>query len=153
MRSRQMEALMRAIDQNRGIWRLSLEQIEATVADHLGPGRVPGNRSGPYFSRQISMYLAKHVGGWSTTRIGRFYNGRHHSTVLHAIAKVERLRQIDESTDALIEVMTAAVSPAVSGHEISFQTKGRAVLIEAIAARVLDRVLELGRSDHCAGRD
>jgi hypothetical protein len=75
------------------------------------------------------------VGGWSTTRIGRFYNGRHHSTVLRAIAKVERLRQIDESIDALIEVVTAAVSPAVNGHEISFQTKERAVLIEAIAVR------------------
>jgi hypothetical protein len=148
-----MEALMRAIDQNRGIWRLSLEQIEATVADHLGPGRVPGNRPGPCFSRQISMYLAKHVGGWSTTRIGRFYNGRHHSTVLHAIAKVERLRRIDESIDALIEVITAAVSPAVNGYEISFEAKERAVLIEAIAAQVLERVLELGRSDHRAGRD
>jgi chromosomal replication initiator protein len=101
---------MRATDQKRGIWRLSLEQIEATVAEHLGPGRVPGNRSGPCFSRQISMYLAKHVGGWSTTRIGRFYNGRHHSTVLHAIAKVERLRQTDESIDAPIDVVTAGKS-------------------------------------------
>jgi isochorismate hydrolase len=65
----------------------------------------------------------------------------------------ERLRQIDESIDALIEVITAAVSPAVSGHEIRFQTKERAVLIEAMAAQVLERVLELGRSDHRAGRD
>ena len=103
---------MYTTDQKAGIWRLSLEQIEATVAEHLGPGRVPGNRSGPCFSRQISMYLAKHVCGWSTTKIGRFYNGRHHTTVLHAIAKVQRLRQIDESIDALIEVITAAVSPA-----------------------------------------
>jgi hypothetical protein len=99
------------------------------------------------FSRQISMYLAKHVGGWSTTRI---YNGHHHSTVLHAIAKVERLRQTDESIDAPIDVITAAVSPAVNGHEISFQTKEKAVLIEAIAAQVLDRVLQLRRSDHRA---
>jgi len=30
-----------------GIWRLSLEQIEATVADHLGRGRVQGNQPGP----------------------------------------------------------------------------------------------------------
>jgi hypothetical protein len=94
--------------------------------------------------------LAKHVGGWSTTRIGRFYNGRHHSTVLHAIAKVERLRQTDGSIDAPIDVITAAVSPAVNGYEISFQTKEKAALIEAIAAQVLDRVLELRRSDHRA---
>src|SRR5712691_6516445 len=75
-----------------GLWRLSLEQIEATVADHLGSGRVPGNQAAACLSRQVSMYLAKNVGGWSTTRIGRFYNGRHHTTVLHAIEKIERLR-------------------------------------------------------------
>jgi hypothetical protein len=65
-------------------------------------------------------------------------------------AKVERLRQTDESIDAPIDVITAAVSPAVNGHEISFQTKEKAVLIEAIAAQVLDCVLELRRSDHRA---
>jgi hypothetical protein len=144
---------MHASSQKTGIWRLSLEQIEATVADYLGPGRVPGNRQGPCFSRQISMYLAKHMGGWSTTRIGRFYNGRHHSTVWHAIAKVERVRETDASIDALIEVITAAVSPAIGGHEMSFQTKERSVLIEAMATQVLERVLELSRSDHWAGRD
>ena len=56
---------MRVTSQRAGIWRLSLEQIEATVADHLGRGRVLGNQRGPCFSRQISMYLAKNVGGWS----------------------------------------------------------------------------------------
>jgi chromosomal replication initiation ATPase DnaA len=72
MPSFQQEELMRAIEQRTGIWRLSLEQIEATAADHLGRGRVPGNQTGPCFNRQISMYLAKNVVGWSTTRIGRF---------------------------------------------------------------------------------
>jgi chromosomal replication initiator protein len=84
-------------EQRVGSWRLSLEQIEATVADHLGRGRVPGNHPGPSFSRQVAMYLARNVAGWSTTRIGRFYNGRHHTTVLYAIAKIERLRQTDET--------------------------------------------------------
>jgi hypothetical protein len=102
---------MRTIEQRDGIWRLSLEQIEATVADYLGPGRVPGNQAGPRFSRQISMYVAKHVGGWSTTRIGRFYNGRHHTTVLKVIRKIECVRRTDESIGALIEVLTAALSP------------------------------------------
>src|SRR5260370_34148090 len=97
---------MRSVEQRTGIWRLSLEQIEATVADHLGHGRVLGNQSGPCFSRQISMYLAKYVGGWSTTRIGRFYNGPHHTTVLHAIGKIEQLRRTDESIYAMSEVLT-----------------------------------------------
>ena len=45
--------------QKAGIWRLSLEQIEATVAEHLGCGRVLGNQRGPCFSRQVSMYLQR----------------------------------------------------------------------------------------------
>src|ERR1700735_5307435 len=40
----QTEAIMGLNKQRIGIWRLSLEQIEATVADHLGRGRVPGIR-------------------------------------------------------------------------------------------------------------
>jgi len=79
------------------IWPVPLPQIETTVAAYLGPGRVPGNKQGECFSRQISMYLAKHVGGWSTPKIGRFYNGRHHTTVLYAIEKIERLRSQEPS--------------------------------------------------------
>jgi len=93
------------------IWRVSLSRIEQVVAAHLGPGRVPGNAAGPCFSRHISMYLAKHVGHWSLSQIGKFYNGRHHTTVLYAIEKIEALRKRDEAVDALLDVLTAALSP------------------------------------------
>ena len=137
----QVGGMLSMFNQKAGIWRLSLEQIEATVADHLGHGRVRGNQPGPCFSRQVSMYLAKNVAGWSTTRIGRFYNGRHHTTVLHAIAKIERLREDDESVDALIEVLTAVLSPRMEGHfSQRFEPGWSAGLIEAVAARVLDRI-------------
>ena len=80
------------------------------------------------------MYLAKNVAGWSTTRIGRFYNGRHHTTVLHAIAKIERLRQTDESLDALIEVLTAALSPTMEGQLTRrFERGWSTALIDAVA--------------------
>jgi chromosomal replication initiator protein len=124
----------------RRIWRLSLEQIEATVADLLGPGRVPGNQAGPCFSRQVSMYLAKNVAGWSTTRIGRFYNGRHHTTVLHAIVKIQNLRDTDESIDALLEVLTAALSPAMEGRSAQSFERGWSTALYAMAARVLEQI-------------
>jgi chromosomal replication initiator protein len=88
------------------IWPVTLPQIEVTVSEYLGPGRVLGNKQNECFSRQISMYLAKRVGGWSTPQIGRFYNGRHHTTVLYAIEKIERLRKQDASVDALLEVLS-----------------------------------------------
>ena len=132
---------MRTSERRTGIWRLSLEQIEATVADHLGNGRVPGNQAAPCLSRQVSMYLAKKVGGWSTTKIGRFYNGRHHTTVLHAIKKIERLRQTDESVDALIEVLTVEITPQMEGRFADrFEPEWTAALVEAVADRVLEEI-------------
>jgi len=48
------------------------------------------------------MYLAKHVAGWSTTMIGRFYHGRDHSTVIYGIQRIEALRESDPEVDALL---------------------------------------------------
>jgi hypothetical protein len=136
--------MMRTSEQRTGIWRLSLEQIEATVANHLGNGRVQGNRAAPCLSRQVSMYLAKNVAGWSTTRIGRFYNGRHHTTVLHAIEKIERLRETDESLDALIEVITAELTPMTDGRSPrAVQPACTTALIDAVVHKVLNEILRL----------
>ena len=131
---------MCTLERRCGMWRLSLEQIDATVADHLGTGRIPGNQAAPCFSRQVSMYLAKNVAGWSTTRIGRFYNGRHHTTVLHAIEKIERLRQTDESLDALIEVLTAKLSPTMGGGSKQLEPGWTAALVDAVTDRVLQEI-------------
>ena len=133
---------MRHISQHpTGIWRLSLEQIEATVADHLGNGRVPGKQAAACLSRQVSVYLAKNVAGWSTTRIGRFYDGRHHTTVLHAIGKIERLRQTDESINALIEVIAAELSPGMEGcFTERLQNGSSTALIDAVTDRVLKKI-------------
>ena len=89
----------------------------------------------------------------SLSQIGRFYNGRHHTTVLHAIEKIENLRKTDEALDALVDVLTAALSsestceaPKPAGPP------SRSLLIEAIASRVIDRLAEL-RLDKSVRRD
>jgi hypothetical protein len=143
--------MMRNTERRNGIWRLSLEQIEATVADHLGNGRVPGKQAAACLSRQVSMYLAKNVAGWSTTRIGRFYDGRHHTTVLHAIEKIERLRQTDESLNALIEVITAELSPGTEGFTERLQHGWTTALIDAVADRVLKKICGLSTEGKLAG--
>jgi hypothetical protein len=51
------------------------------------------------------MYLAKRVGGWSLTKIGKFYNGRHHTTVCHAIRRIEALRAVNPDVDGLLAVL------------------------------------------------
>jgi hypothetical protein len=123
------------------LWPVCLARIESVVSAHLGPGRVPGNAQGPCFSRQVSMYLAKRVGRWSLSQIGRFYNGRHHTTVLHAIEKIENLRRTDESIDALIDVLTTALSPDLQTAASPLpQSSLRSVLIESVVARVIDQL-------------
>ena len=141
---------MRAPNRPFAIWPVSLARIESVVSAHLGPGRVPGNAQGPCFSRQVSMYLAKRVGRWSLSQIGRFYNGRHHDGSPRNCkdrAPEERLRT-DEAVDAL-DVLTAALWPE-SACEKAKPTgpPSRSLLIEAVASRVIDQLAEL-RPGHC----
>jgi hypothetical protein len=125
------------------IWRVSLARIEQVVAAHLGPGRVPGNAAGPCFSRQISMYLARHVGHWSLSQIGKFYNGRHHTTLLQAIEKIERLRRYDEPMDALLELLTAELAAGPNEAPTRITPLTRSDLIETIVTRVMERLAEM----------
>jgi Bacterial dnaA protein helix-turn-helix len=96
--------------------RVPLAIIDETVSARLGTTRVRGNAQPAVFNRQVAMYLAKNVGGWSTTRIGKFYNGRHHSTVCYALKRIEALRQAHPDIDALLtnladEIRSAAIRP------------------------------------------
>ena len=45
--------------------------------------------------RQIAMYLCKSLTNASLPEIGRSFGGKHHSTVIHSIRKIEDLRQKD----------------------------------------------------------
>jgi len=92
--------------------RISLAEIDAAVSARLGATRGLGNSQPACFNRQVAMYLARHVGRWSTTVIGRFYNGRDHSTVCYGIQRVEALRESDPDVDALI---TSLKSQLMSG--------------------------------------
>ena len=82
--------------------RMPLARIDAVVSARLGPTRGLGNSQPACFNRQIAMYLAARIGRWSTTIIGRFYGGRDHSTVCHALQRIEALRETDTDLDALL---------------------------------------------------
>src|ERR1700740_1550586 len=96
--------------------RLSLAKIDAVVSARLGPTRIPGNEQPACFNRQVAMYLAKHVGGWSTTVIGRFYNGRDHSTVCHGIQRIESLRESNPDVDLLLSELKQQLDLASDAH-------------------------------------
>lgn len=54
------------------------------------------------YPRQIAMYLVKELTHASLPEIGRYFGGKHHTTVLHSITKIEELRQRDEVLNNLI---------------------------------------------------
>jgi chromosomal replication initiator protein len=52
--------------------------------------------------RQIAMYLCKNLTKASLPEIGRSFGGKHHSTVIHSIRKVEDLRKSDGDFNILM---------------------------------------------------
>jgi chromosomal replication initiator protein len=52
--------------------------------------------------RQVAMYLCKNLTSASLPEIGRSFGGKHHSTVIHSIRKIEDLRKRDGNFNSLI---------------------------------------------------
>ncbi len=52
--------------------------------------------------RQVAMYLCKSLTHASLPEIGRSFGGKHHSTVIHSIRKIEDLRQKDRDFNTVI---------------------------------------------------
>jgi chromosomal replication initiator protein len=52
--------------------------------------------------RQIGMYLCRQLTTASLPEIGRNFGGKHHTTVLHSITKVERLRNSNKDFNNLV---------------------------------------------------
>lgn len=83
---------------------ISIDKIVKTVAGyfHLTPADLRGKRRTRdiAFARQSAMYLARQLTELSLPKIGEEFGGRDHTTVLHAIRKVEKLT--DENSEEKI---------------------------------------------------
>jgi hypothetical protein len=131
--------------------RIPLETIDAAVCARLGPARVAGNSQPAAFNRQVAMYLARHVGGWSMTRIGKFYHCRDHSTVCHSIKRVELMRDGDPELDALLSSMRndlRTIEPKGPDHHEPRSSGSLSgplfdeIFIEGLVGRIVDRVVD-----------
>src|SRR5205807_296566 len=132
--------------------RLSLAEIDAIVSAKLGTTRTPGNAQPACFNRQVAMYLAARIGRWSTTEIGRFYNGRDHSTVCHGIQRIQSLRESNPEIDALVLDLKhhlaaeaelnapAQITRLVPVFSLSESQMGQ--LADLVAARVYSLIVE-----------
>jgi chromosomal replication initiator protein len=52
------------------------------------------------------MYLAKHLTEASLPEIGRQFGGKHHTTVLHSVEKIDGVRKTDKDLNRMINKLT-----------------------------------------------
>jgi chromosomal replication initiator protein len=82
---------------------VTIEQIQKFVADYyqlkLNELKSRNNSKSVAMPRQVAMYLCKTLTHASLPEIGRSFGGKHHSTVIHSINKVEDLRKKDSDFD------------------------------------------------------
>jgi len=85
---------------------VTIEIIQKFVSDYyqlkLTELKSRNNSKSVAMPRQIAMYLCKHLTNASLPEIGRSFGGKHHSTVIHSIRKVEDLRQRDGDFNNLL---------------------------------------------------
>jgi chromosomal replication initiator protein len=85
---------------------VTIEMIQKFVADYynlkLAELKSRNNSKSVAMPRQIAMYLCKSLTHASLPEIGRSFGGKHHSTVIHSIRKVEDLRRKDQDFNTLI---------------------------------------------------
>ncbi|MEG3178384.1 chromosomal replication initiator protein DnaA [Sphingomonas sp. RB3P16] len=89
--------------------RVTIDEIQKAVSAHfeLKPVDLVSARRAVVVARprQIAMYLAKRLTTRSLPEIGRKFGGRDHSTVIHAVRRIEELRDTDRDVDTAVRVL------------------------------------------------
>jgi len=94
--------------------KITIETIQRTVAEQFGM-RVPelkqkNNSKAIVVPRQIAMYLAKQLTEASLPEIGRQFGGKHHTTVMHSISKIDEQRRNDKDLNRTINKLMETLS-------------------------------------------
>ncbi len=98
---------------------LSIESIQREVANFYGirvqdlkSDKKHKNIAGP---RQITMYLARRYTGASYPEIGEKFGGKDHSTVIHAVKKIENNMGKDPSLENTVKALSRKIESLISG--------------------------------------
>ncbi len=86
--------------------KITIEAIQRAVAEQFGMRvaelKQKNNSRAVVVPRQIAMYLAKQLTEASLPEIGRQFGGKHHTTVMHSIAKIDEHRRADKSLNSTL---------------------------------------------------
>jgi chromosomal replication initiator protein len=99
-----LKDLLRANDR-----RVTIEDIQKRVAEHynirLADMYSARRARAVARPRQVAMYLAKQLTSRSLPEIGRKFGGRDHTTVMHAVRKIDELKQNDNTLSEDIDLL------------------------------------------------
>lgn len=87
--------------------------IRAVAAKHnLQPAQLKqkSNRKEIARPRQIAMFLTRELTQASLPEIGRAFGGKHHTTVLHSIHRIEELREHDPDLNRLVQSLSDSIN-------------------------------------------
>ena len=94
--------------------KVTIEAIQRAVAEHFGMRvtelKAKNNSRSVVVPRQIAMFLTKQMTEASLPEIGRQFGGKHHTTVMHSIAKIEDQRRADKDLNRTLSTLQEALS-------------------------------------------
>jgi chromosomal replication initiator protein len=86
--------------------RITIDSIQKAVAERFNIKqsqlKEKSNTHKIVFPRQVAMYLVKELTNASLPEIGRAFGGKHHTTVLHSIHKIEEDRRNDPDLNRML---------------------------------------------------
>jgi chromosomal replication initiator protein len=86
--------------------RVTIDAIQKAVAERFqirqSQLKEKSNTQKVVYPRQVAMYLAKELTSSSLPEIGRAFGGKHHTTVIHSVQKINHLRQTDPELNRLL---------------------------------------------------
>lgn len=94
--------------------KITIEAIQRAVAEQFGMKiselKQKNNSRQIVVPRQIAMYLAKQMTEASLPEIGRQFGGKHHTTVMHSISKIDEQRRGDKTLNSMLSKLQETLS-------------------------------------------
>jgi chromosomal replication initiator protein len=95
--------------------KITIGQVQRTVCDFysvtLSDLKMKNRTNAVAFPRQVAMYLARHLTQTSLADVGRAFGGRDHTTVLHAVDKIQALMQGDSKFRKTVDGLIHGIHP------------------------------------------
>ena len=93
--------------------RVTIDAIQKAVAERFqikqSQLKEKSNTKKVVYPRQVAMYLVKELTNASLPEIGRAFGGKHHTTVIHSIGKIEKLRHTEAELNRLLHSLMDAL--------------------------------------------